>query len=76
MPTIELIASKRGEAADRRGQRAEHAELGAIVAIVGVERIADEAAIAGLGAEQPDLPLELHRGGRNAAECRARRRRR
>ena len=38
---------QRRETADRAGQRAEHAQFGAGVAIVGVERIADEAAIAG-----------------------------
>jgi len=36
-----------GETPDCRGQRAEHAEFGAGVAIVGVERIADETAVAG-----------------------------
>ncbi len=65
MPTNEIDREQRGEAADGRGQRAEHAQLRAIVAILGVERIADEAAIAGPGAEQPDLPLELHRGRRD-----------
>ena len=54
---------QRGEIADRAGQRAEHAQLGAGVAIVGVERVADEAAVAGLAAEQRDLPLELLRRG-------------
>ena len=53
------------EAADGRGQRAEHAKLRAIVAILGIEGIADKAAIAGLRAEQPDLALELDRGGGN-----------
>ena len=64
---------QRGEIADGPGQRAEHAKLGAIVAIVGVERIADEAAVAGRAAKQRDLPLELLRGGGHAAECRAER---
>ena len=53
-----------GEAADGRGQRAEHAEFSAGIAIVGVERITDETAVAGLGAEQRDLALKLLRGGR------------
>ena len=63
MPTIELIASNAAKLPTVAGQRAEHAKLRAIVAIVGVERIADEAAIAGLRPEQPDLSLELDRGG-------------
>ena len=56
---------QRGEAADGAGQRAEHAKLGAGVAIVGIERVADEAAVAGRrsAAEQRDLALELLRGG-------------
>jgi hypothetical protein len=47
------------KAADRGGKRAEHAELRAIVAIVRIECIADEATIAGMRSEQPDLSLEL-----------------
>ena len=61
MPTMRLIASKAAKLPTVAGQRAEHPELGAIVAILGVERVADEAAVAGPGAEQPDLALELHR---------------
>ena len=54
----------RREAPDTGGERSEHAELGAIVAIVGVERVADEAAIAGPRTEQANLSLELNgRGG-------------
>ena len=63
MPTIVLIASSAAKLPTVAGQRAEHAQLRAIVAIVGVERIADEAAVAGPAAEQADLPLELHCGG-------------
>ena len=65
---------QRREAADGRRQRAEHAQLGAGVAIVGIERVADEAAIAGLvrlpAAEQRDLALELgrRRGDQRDAE--------
>jgi hypothetical protein len=55
------------EASRGRCDRPEDALLGAGVAIVGVERIADEAAVAGRvglpAAKQPDLGLELHRGG-------------
>ena len=50
------------EMTSRRDQRAEDAKLRAIVAIVGVERIADEAAVAGTirfpTAPQADLRLE------------------
>ena len=42
---------------------AQHSKLGARVAIVAVERIADEAAVAGPGGEQGDLALELLGGG-------------
>ena len=66
---------QRGEMAGRGGQRAEHAQFRASVAILGVERIADEAAIAGLrrlpAAEQADLALELAGGGGDQAECAA-----
>ena len=58
-----LDRDQRGEIADGPGQRAEHAEFGAIVAIVGVECIADEAAVAWARPEQGDLALELLRGG-------------
>src|SRR6476661_8765519 len=51
---------ERSEAPDRSRQGPEHATLRAIVAIIAVERIADEAAVAWLGAEQPDLTLKLH----------------
>ena len=61
-PDDPIDREQRGETADRCGQRAEHAQLGAIVAIVGVERVADEAAIARLRTEQPDLALELDCG--------------
>ena len=63
MPTIALIASSAAKLPTVAGQRAEHAELRAIVAIVRIEGVADEAAIAGLRAEQADLSLELDRGG-------------
>ena len=52
-------------AADRARERAEHAQLGAGIAIVGIERIADEAAIAGTPSEQRDLALELLGSGGN-----------
>ena len=76
MPTMELIASSAAKLPTVAGQRAEHAQLRAIVAIVGVERIADEAAVAGLRAEQPDLALELHRGRRKQRNAERRRRHR
>ena len=62
---------ERGEAADGAGQRAEHAKLGAGVAIVGVEGVADEAAVAGAAAEQRDLALELLRGGGEQGDAEA-----
>ena len=52
-----------GEASDGRRERAKHAKLGAGIAIVGVERVADEAAVAGARPEQGDLALELLRCG-------------
>jgi len=54
---------QRGEVSDRAGQRAEYAELRASIAIVGVERVADEAAIARPISKQRDLTLELLGGG-------------
>ena len=65
IPTIAVDREQRRETADGGSQRSKHAELRAIVAIVGVERIADETAVAGLRPEQPDLSLELHRGCRD-----------
>ena len=59
MPTISRIRHQRGEAADCAGEGAKHAKLGAGVAIVCVERIADEAAVTGTPAKQRDLALEL-----------------
>src|SRR3954468_17502814 len=60
---------ERGEIAHDTGQRADDAELRAIVAILIVEGVAHEAPIAGLvghpAAEQPDLALELRRCRRN-----------
>ena len=60
---------QRRPAAGEPGHRAEHAELGAGVAILGVERVADEAAIAGLvglpAAKRADLRLELADCGRD-----------
>ena len=58
-----IDCQQRSEAADRRSHRAEHSKLRTIVAIIGIERIADEAAIARLRAKQADLSLKLHRGG-------------
>ena len=52
-----------GEVAGEAGQRAGDAEFGAIVAIVGIEGIADEAAVAGAAGEQADLALPLRGGG-------------
>ena len=45
--------------ADRRRQGAEHALFRAGIAIVGVERVADPAAVAGAAPEQADLPLNI-----------------
>ena len=74
---------QRGEAAGDARHRAEHALLGAGVAILGVERVADEAAIAGPvrlpAAERADLRLEAARPRPRRAgfarRCRNRRRR-
>ena len=65
IPTIALIASRAAKLPTVAAQRAEDAKLGAIVAILGIERVADETAVARLCPEQPDLPLELDRGGRD-----------
>jgi hypothetical protein len=54
---------QRREISDGSCQRPKHSKLGTIVAIVGIERVADEAAIARAASEQPDLALELD-GGR------------
>src|SRR4030095_12567988 len=55
--------NERCKIADDSGQSADDSALSAIVAIVVVERVSDEAAIAGLialpTAEQADLTLEL-----------------
>ncbi len=75
MPDDRADRHQRGEAADRRGEGSKHALLGAGVAIVGVERVADEAAVAGLvglpAAEEPDLALELHRRGGHQRNAKA-----
>ena len=63
MPTIARMASSAAKLPTVPVKRAEHAQLGAGVAIVGVERVADEAAVAGPAAEQGDLALELLGGG-------------
>lgn len=59
----------RRETAHQPDHRAEHANFAAIVAIIGVERVADEAAVAGLvrfpAAEGAELPLELPDRRRN-----------
>ena len=65
MPAIARIAISAANPPTVSGQRAEHAQFGAIVAFVAVEGVADEAAEAGLAAEQADLSLELDRGGGN-----------
>ena len=67
-PAIARIASSAAKLPAMPGHRAEHAQLRAGVAILGVEGVADEAAIAGLvrlpAAEGADLRLELaDRGG-------------
>src|SRR4249919_3840809 len=64
---------QRGEIAHRSGQRAKHAELRAIIAILGIERITDKAAVAWATAEQTNLALELDCGGghQRNAECHA-----
>jgi len=56
---------QRREAADRAGQRAEDSKFSAIVAIVRIEGVADETAVAGLRAEEPNLSLELDGRGRD-----------
>src|SRR5688572_17516489 len=66
----------RRPAAGDADHRAEHAKLRAAVAILGVERVADEAAVAGSvwlpAAERADLGLELADRGRDQREMRAR----
>src|SRR5688572_29220543 len=79
------IGAEAGDGADRlhrrpasgeAGERAEHAQLGAAVAILGIEGVADEAAIAGLvrlpAAKGADLRLELadRRGDERDPRCR------
>src|SRR4029079_18362249 len=49
------------DAAHGGSEGTEHPELRAIIAIVRVEGVADEAAVAGLSPEQADLSLELNR---------------
>ena len=56
-----LIASKRCEAPDCRSQRTQDSKLGAIVAIVCVEGVADETAVARPASKPADLPLKLNR---------------
>ena len=46
-PDDSLNCHERGEMTSRPDQRTEHTELGAIVTIVGIEGVADEAAVAG-----------------------------
>jgi len=60
---------QRSEAADGGGQRSEHAELSAIVAVVRVERVPNEASVARLRPEQADLSLELHGRGRQQRDA-------
>ena len=52
------------KAADGAGECPENPKLSTIVAVVSIEGVADEAAIAGFRAKQPDLPLKLHCGRR------------
>ena len=52
------------EAPHSARERSEHTEFRAIVAVVVVEGIADEASVAGSCAKESHLPLELHRSGR------------
>ena len=53
-----------GKCTDGRGKSAQNSLLSARIAIVGIECVADEASITGLGTEQPDLSLKLDRRGR------------
>ncbi len=63
---------QRREPADGQGQCTKHAQFRAIVALVAVEGIADEAAKTGAPTEQADLPLELDgRGGNQGNAQRA-----
>ena len=59
----------RGKAAHQAAHRAEYALCRAVVAIIGVVRVADEAAIAGAvgmpAGEGTDLAVELTDGGTN-----------
>lgn len=63
-----LNCHERSEMTSRADKRAEHAEIGTIVAVLRVEGIPDETAVAGTGripaAPQADLRLELR--GRTA----------
>ncbi len=61
----EVERKERCKTADRRRKSSEDSELRTIVAIISVERVPDEAAVAGFRAKHPDLPLELDRSSRN-----------
>jgi len=63
-PDDRIDRQKGRETSDRGRERSQHAQIRAIIAIFGIERIADETAIAGPGPKQADLTLELDRGGR------------
>src|SRR4029079_4367086 len=60
---------QRSKISDNAGQRADDAQLGAIVAVIAIECVTDEATVARLvrfpAAKQPDLSLELCRRGGN-----------
>jgi hypothetical protein len=51
---------QRSETANRRAQGSQHAQLGTIVAVVGVKGIANEASVARATPEKADLTLELN----------------
>ena len=54
-----IKGEERGETADAASQRAQDSKIGTIIAILGVEGVADEASVAGSRPKQSDLPLEL-----------------
>lgn len=59
-PDDEVDRQKRSEIADGSSQRSKNAELGAIVAILRIEGVADETAVTGLAPKQSNLSLELY----------------
>ena len=69
MPTISRIAISAAKLPIVPVSAPSTPKLGAGVAIVGVERIADEAAVAGTPAKQRDLALELLGSGRDERDA-------